>query len=214
MRFTNVLERTGYIDGPTPLGRTTPSIIVSADLSTLHEEYGVNTSVFSGTKAKMNQQGFAGSNYFTFINTIIPAWAEWESYGGGMKPWYSLYYSSMFYKIFEGVRVSRDPMAVLMRKSSALSTLRRSSQTTEQPETPPYGKLTVGRLSSSGQFAVIARVIATTQSSAGMRRTQPPVLKPMEYAGAMALTALICLAAFGIGSILGWIWPDGLRSEK
>ncbi|KAK1987721.1 hypothetical protein LZ30DRAFT_777337 [Colletotrichum cereale] len=59
-----------------------------------------------------------------------------------------------------------------------------------------------------------ARPTLTTQSSAGRRSAQPPALKPTGgYTGALAMTGLMCLVAFGIGSILGWIWPDGLRSE-
>ncbi|KAK1962385.1 hypothetical protein LY78DRAFT_740360 [Colletotrichum sublineola] len=56
---------------------------------------------------------------------------------------------------------------------------------------------------------------AATQSSAGRRRAQPPALKPPTggYAGVVVMTGLMCLVAFGIGSILGWIWPDGLRSD-
>ncbi|KAK2033531.1 hypothetical protein LX32DRAFT_725107 [Colletotrichum zoysiae] len=57
-------------------------------------------------------------------------------------------------------------------------------------------------------------LMAATQSSAGQKSAQPPAIKPTGgYAGVVVMTVLTCVVAFGIGSILGWIWPDGLRSE-
>ncbi|GKT88955.1 hypothetical protein CT0861_07110 [Colletotrichum tofieldiae] len=118
-----------------------------------------------------------------------------------------------FDKVFDGVDYSGESTSVTTSTPSAISTSGWSRQTTEWPETTLYGTPTVGPSSSSGETATSARPPATAQSSAGRRRAQPPVPKPMGYAGAMAMTVLMCLVAFGIGSILGWIWPDGLRSE-
>ncbi|GJD05303.1 hypothetical protein ColKHC_14128 [Colletotrichum higginsianum] len=61
--------------------------------------------------------------------------------------------------------------------------------------------------------AVAARPRTTTQSSAGSRRARPPGTEAARYRGLLLTTILVCLVAFGIGTILGWIWPDGLRSE-
>ncbi|WQF76746.1 hypothetical protein CDEST_01760 [Colletotrichum destructivum] len=61
--------------------------------------------------------------------------------------------------------------------------------------------------------AVAARPRSTTQSSAGRRRARPPGPEAARYRGLVLTTILVCLVAFGIGTILGWIWPDGLRSE-
>ncbi|TKW53501.1 hypothetical protein CTA1_12403 [Colletotrichum tanaceti] len=73
--------------------------------------------------------------------------------------------------------------------------------------------------------AVVARtettIITTTttttttqQSSAGRRRARPPGPEAAAgYRGLLLTTILVCLVAFGIGTVLGWIWPDGLRSE-
>ncbi|KAK6209995.1 hypothetical protein QIS74_11579 [Colletotrichum tabaci] len=61
--------------------------------------------------------------------------------------------------------------------------------------------------------AVAARPRTTTQSSAGRRRARPPGPEAARYRGLLLTTILVCLVAFGVGTILGWIWPDGLRSE-
>ncbi|KAK2040885.1 hypothetical protein LZ31DRAFT_28409 [Colletotrichum somersetense] len=90
-----------------------------------------------------------------------------------------------------------ESAALSTRVPSAIRTSEGSRRTADWPQATLYGTLT-----------------AATQSSAGRKSAQPPAIKPTwGYAGVVVTTVLTCFVAFGIGSILGWIWPDGLRSE-
>ncbi|KAK1709884.1 hypothetical protein BDP67DRAFT_408543 [Colletotrichum lupini] len=81
-------------------------------------------------------------------------------------------------------------------------------------ETTLYGTPTAPTV-YSWESLLTARPTATRQASAGRRMAKPPVAVPKKtsYAGLMATMILTCLVAFGIGSVLGWIWPDALRQD-
>ncbi|KAK1622901.1 hypothetical protein BDP81DRAFT_333280 [Colletotrichum phormii] len=87
-------------------------------------------------------------------------------------------------------------------------------ETLPGPETTLYGTPTAPT-EYSWYSLLTAKPTSTRQASAGKRRAKPPVAVPKKtsYAGLMVTTVLTCLVAFGIGSVLGWIWPDGLRHD-
>ncbi|KAK2057873.1 hypothetical protein LY76DRAFT_605933 [Colletotrichum caudatum] len=98
----------------------------------------------------------------------------------------------------ESTSYGGESAALSIRAPSANRTSEGSRQTADWPQATIYGTQT-----------------AATQSSAGRKSAQPPAIKPTGgYAGVVVMTVLTCVVAFGIGSILGWIWPDGPRSER
>ncbi|OHE91714.1 hypothetical protein CORC01_13005 [Colletotrichum orchidophilum] len=121
-----------------------------------------------------------------------------------------------WYKAFDGQDWSGESTAVTTSTPSAISTSGWGYQTADKPETTLYGTPTAPTVYSwESLLTMKPTATATAHSSAGRRRAKPPVAVPkkVSYAGLMATTVLTCLVAFAIGSVLGWIWPDGLRHE-
>ncbi|TEA19644.1 hypothetical protein C8034_v009338 [Colletotrichum sidae] len=64
---------------------------------------------------------------------------------------------------------------------------------------------------SSAQDAEQPSPILRVQTSAARRRRANP--KRVAVGGGIFTTVAICLAFFGIGTLIGWLFPDGFRQD-
>ncbi|KAI3543494.1 hypothetical protein CSPX01_06150 [Colletotrichum filicis] len=259
--YTEEWMYTCYLSDFIPMGTTKPKITIPKDLGP-SESYKITAMAFNGSEIQTNYYGVESSPDFTLTNTDIKDWTAWESYGGWLKPWYSLPCSSYgcfrtcglkfadehgnkkqgtgaglfnclnecpgiladwndpdsqwsWYKAFDGHDWSGESTAVTTSTPSAVpSTTGYGYQTMDKQETTLYGTLTAPTV-YSWESLLTSRPTATRQASAGRRTAKPPVAVPKKtsYAGLMATMILTCLVAFGVGSVLGWIWPDALRQD-
>ncbi|KAK1517100.1 uncharacterized protein CCOS01_12649 [Colletotrichum costaricense] len=259
--YTEEWMYTCYLSDFIPMGTTKPKITIPKDLGP-SESYKITAMAFNGSEIQTNYYGVESSPDFTLTNTDIKDWTAWESYGGWLKPWYSLPCSSYgcfrtcglkfadehgnkkqgtgaglfnclnecpgiladwndphsqwsWYKAFDGHDWSGESTAVTTSTPSAVpSTTGYGYQTMDKQETTLYGTPTAPTV-YSWESLLTARPTATRQASAGRRTAKPPVAVPKKtsYAGLMATMILTCLVAFGVGSVLGWIWPDALRQD-
>ncbi|WYZ40998.1 hypothetical protein EsH8_IV_001339 [Colletotrichum jinshuiense] len=148
------------------------------------------------------KQGTAAGLY-NCLNECPGIRADWDDQ---FSPW-------AWYKAFDEHDWSGESTAVLTSTPSAVSTSGWPNEPYDTPETTLYGTPTAGP-TYARNTASAASPTATTQTSAGRRRARPPSASvPVSYVGGLLMTLAICLVAFGIGTVLGWIWPDGLRSE-
>ncbi|KAF6834768.1 hypothetical protein CMUS01_06044 [Colletotrichum musicola] len=126
-----------------------------------------------------------------------------------------------WYKAFDGVDWSGESTAVTTSTPSAITTSGWST-TMDIQETTLYGTPTTepGLPTNTRGSAAASR----TATSAGKRRARPVALKGgtgtasgggggAAAAGGILMTVVVCLVFFAFGTLIGWIWPDGLRSD-
>ncbi|KAL0932368.1 uncharacterized protein CTRU02_213321 [Colletotrichum truncatum] len=119
-----------------------------------------------------------------------------------------------WYKAFDGHDWSGESTAVTTSTPSAISTSGWGYQTMDIPETTLYGTPTAQPTFGFNTRST-GRPTSTPQTSAGKRRAKPPVANagggPVGFN--ILFMVVVCLVFFGVGTVLGWLWPDGLNSQ-
>ncbi|KAF9875320.1 hypothetical protein CkaCkLH20_07140 [Colletotrichum karsti] len=115
-----------------------------------------------------------------------------------------------WYKAFDGHDWSGKSTAVTTSTASAITSSGWGQQTIDVRETTLFGTPTAGPTyampTSAGRTAA-----TTTAASKGRRRAEP--VGARSGGGGILTTVVICLVFFGVGTLIGWIWPDGLKSS-
>ncbi|KAK2753006.1 hypothetical protein CKAH01_06247 [Colletotrichum kahawae] len=220
-----------YLSDFIPVGTTNPQITIPKDLGP-SEKYQIMIAEFNGSRPLTNFYGVNTSNAFTLKDTDIDAWTTWEYYGGYVKPWSALPCSSYScfrtcgLKFSDGKGNKRAGTAAALYDCfnecpgiradwndhdnptpSAISTSGWGYQTPDVRETTLYGTPTAGPTYAT-RTSVRATAATTAAASRGKRKAQP-----VQAGGGIFGTVIICLGLFAVGTLIGWIWPDGLRSS-
>ncbi|KAH9229526.1 hypothetical protein K456DRAFT_746249 [Colletotrichum gloeosporioides 23] len=146
---------------------------------------------------KGNKRAGTAAALYDCFNECPGIRADWNDHDN---PW-------DWYKAFDGHDWSGATTAVTTSTPSAISTSGWGYQTPDVRETTLYGTPTAGPTYAM-RTSVRATATTTAAASRGKRKAQPA-----QAGGGIFGTVIICLGLFAVGTLVGWIWPDGLRSS-